>query len=164
MKFTCPSCAKDIIIQYLSQGQIVRCRHCGAEVPVPENAEFITTEQVVEYADKLRAEGRLPGAESQHAPSLKPTQRRKVGFLRVIAWLILIAGIFFGLLMILGGFFLMYEGWGGIEGLGAGIGLIIQSIAICGLLLVIAMIAESLIDIQEKMATLIRINRKDEDS
>jgi ribosomal protein S27E len=164
LKFTCPNCQNDIIIQYLSHGQIAKCRHCGAEVPVPEDAEEITTEQAVEYADRLRAEGKLPKIDLDRRPRLEPPQRRKVGFLRVIAWCILIGGVFVGLLTMIGGFALLYEGEMGTEGVGMGVGIIIQAVAIFGILLVIAMMAESLIDIQEKMSDLIKINRKEEES
>lgn len=164
LKFTCPNCQKDIILQYLSQGQIARCRYCGAEVPVPEDSEEITTEQAVEYADKLRAEGQLPRIDPDHHPHLTPSHRRKVGFLRVIAWCVLIGGVFLGILMIIGGIALMYEGEMGAEGPGMGIGIIIQAVAIFGILLVIAMMAESLVDMQEKLTELIKINREKEES
>lgn len=164
MKFTCPNCHKDIIIQFIERGQIARCRHCGAEVPVPEDAEVITTEQAVEYADRLRAEGKLPQIDSGYPLRLRPTERRKVGFLRVIAWSILIGGIFLGIMMLIGGILLMYEGEAGPEAMGMGIGLMIQAVAIFGVLLVIAMMAESLVDIQEKISDLIKIHKEKEGS
>lgn len=163
LKFTCPNCQKEIILQYLSQGQIARCRFCGTEVPVPEDAEEITTEQAVEYAEKLHSEGQLPQIDSDQRPHLKPSHRRKVGFLRVIAWCILIGGIFLGLIMIIGGIALLYEGEMGTEGIGMGVGIMIQAVAIFGILLVVAMMAESLIDIQEKMLELLKINRQKEE-
>jgi len=166
LRFTCPNCSKDIIIQYLSQGQVAKCRHCGAEVIVPENAEIITPEQAAEYADKLREEGALPPPpiSSEYPSQLSPAQSRKVGFLRVVAWVILIGGVFMGLMMTIVGIAIMYEGEIGTEVVGMGLAVIIQAVAIFALLLVVAMIAESLVDIQEKMTELVKLNREKKQS
>jgi hypothetical protein len=66
--------------------------------------------------------------------------------------------------MLIGGILLMYEGEAGPEAMGMGIGLMIQAVAIFGVLLVIAMMAESLVDIQEKMSDLIKIHKEKEES
>ncbi len=38
LKFDCINCGQEIIARYLKIGDAVKCRHCGAEMAVPENA------------------------------------------------------------------------------------------------------------------------------
>lgn len=38
LKFNCINCGQEIIAKYLKIGDAVKCRHCGAEMAVPENA------------------------------------------------------------------------------------------------------------------------------
>lgn len=41
LKFNCPTCGVDLIIQFLKAGEIARCRNCGTDVVVPGDAEHI---------------------------------------------------------------------------------------------------------------------------
>ena len=38
LKFKCPACGEYIITQFLKVGEVAKCRNCGTEVVVPENA------------------------------------------------------------------------------------------------------------------------------
>jgi len=41
LKFTCPTCGIELVIQFLKPGEIARCRNCGADVVVPYDAEQV---------------------------------------------------------------------------------------------------------------------------
>ncbi len=152
LKFECPSCHKDIVVQYLSRGETARCRFCKEEVTVPDTAEVLTGEEVEEYAEKVRKdEGlpqRLPGFDK--AGWLNPGQRRKLTFLKIIAWIVLIGGCFIGLIGMITAFAAdTPEGAG--ENFGFSLFYIFQAVAIFALFQAVASIAENMILIQKHL-------------
>ncbi len=38
LKFRCENCGKDVIVEFLKVGEIAECKHCFAELIVPEDA------------------------------------------------------------------------------------------------------------------------------
>lgn len=151
LKFECPGCHQDIIVQYLSQGETARCRHCLSEVKVPEDAEEITGSDVQEYARKLQF-----GPERRHALhrpydpyGLELEGRGKIVFLKVMGWIILIGGCLSGLMTMIMGMAEPYsEDSLGAGGVFMGLVLIINSLALFALFMVVASIADHMILMQ----------------
>ena len=41
LTFKCPNCQEDLVMRYLKVGEIAKCYHCGASVPVPADAKHV---------------------------------------------------------------------------------------------------------------------------
>jgi len=110
LKFKCPKCGEDIIVRFLKVGEVAKCRNCGTDTPVPENAMEIAKNQerqdhkmsklwhqypVPENAMKIAQE---PGdARSQSGAPYAPLRvRGKVrSFWKVLCLSIVTIGIYF---------------------------------------------------------------------
>ncbi len=58
LEFYCPKCQSRIIVQYLRVGEVAKCKQCGADVVVPEDAAFKESlerqeEPVLSYSESL---------------------------------------------------------------------------------------------------------------
>lgn len=49
LKFKCAECGGDIVVKFLHAGEKAKCRKCGVENAVPENAPEIGNEQAEAY-------------------------------------------------------------------------------------------------------------------
>ncbi|HER00306.1 MAG TPA: hypothetical protein ENO22_13280 [candidate division Zixibacteria bacterium] len=155
LKFECPGCHKDIIVQYLSKGETARCRHCLVEVTVPEDAEEITGSEVQEYARKLQfGPERKSTLQRPYDPyGLEMEGRGKIVFLKVMGWIILVGGCLSGMMTMIIGF----AGPPAEDSLGAGgvfmgLVLIINSLALFALFTVVASIADHMILMQRYLS------------
>jgi DNA-directed RNA polymerase subunit RPC12/RpoP len=70
LKFKCAKCEKEIVVKFLKKGEIAKCRFCGAEVIVPEDA--IDTEEEVTYTHIPIGKEQLQGKEEPASLSIVP--------------------------------------------------------------------------------------------
>ena len=52
LKFKCLDCGRDIVVKYLGVGESAQCKSCGSENVVPETADEITEDYIVEEDSK----------------------------------------------------------------------------------------------------------------
>lgn len=49
LQFNCKKCKEPILVKYMKPGENAKCRKCGTETTVPDNAKEVSVEAVAEY-------------------------------------------------------------------------------------------------------------------
>jgi ribosomal protein S27E len=165
LKFNCPDCGKEIMVKYLKQGEQAKCPYCGILSAIPESAQAATLQEAAEFAGKLAGQSgagnQILGGDLTEDPS--PRQSGSIGFLRVCAWICIIGGVLFGIIMIIGGMaFSAEEDSAGPGFIMLGIFIILEAIIFGALLLVISSMADNLLIIRRRITDLCLFASKEE--
>ena len=64
LKFTCPVCGINLIVQFLKPGEKAKCRNCGAFVEVPADAEYVSWESSIIKQATIEPAPTAPPAEA----------------------------------------------------------------------------------------------------
>jgi len=96
LKFDCPNCGKEILVKYLKRGEQAKCPHCGELCVIPDS-----TQEAAEFAGENAAKFGAPG--SQFIENYADKNRSAIVFLRICAWICIVGGVLFGLIMIITG-------------------------------------------------------------
>jgi predicted RNA-binding Zn-ribbon protein involved in translation (DUF1610 family) len=95
IKFSCPECGESVVLRFLRSGEIAQCRACGAEVPVPDDAE--ETDEPKSFLERRLDETRPVEPSAAAGPERYPAFRLLSPILLVLAvitavWTVLTIG------------------------------------------------------------------------
>lgn len=157
LKFNCPDCGKEILVKYLKQGEQAKCSYCGALNVIPDSAREATLQEAAEFAGRLSGQSGVGnqtlGGHLMEDPSTR--QKGSIGFLRICAWICIVGGVLFGIIMMIGGMAISSEEEGAGPGfIMLGIFIILEAIIFGALLLVISSMADNLLTIRKRITDL----------
>ena len=85
LKFVCEGCGQYIITKFLKEGEVARCRNCGARTRVPKNA--ISTDEDPTFKTPVHSE----------ANAVKKVDGRIRPFGKVLILIFITLGIYMGI-------------------------------------------------------------------
>jgi len=88
LRYECHDCGEEIVVRYLGVGETAQCPHCGAEAPVPGDAEVVDAPST--RTDDGALSPNLPRPGTREVPRPRARRRSHYWFLRILAWVILV--------------------------------------------------------------------------
>jgi len=77
LKFVCPNCGNEIVVKYLKPGELAKCRDCGAEVIVPEDADLFPDSEYYSFIKAKQSKVQESSLQESNLKTEAPGGKRR---------------------------------------------------------------------------------------